>query len=381
MLLDRVISFFTSLRLTVVCLGLGMVLIFVGTLAQVDLGLYNAQNEFFRSFFIYWGPKGASWKIPVLPGGYLLGSLLLINLIAAHIKRFSLSKKKIGIFMIHAGLILLLLGQLLTDALSRESAMHLRVGESLNYSVEGRRSELAVIDTSERDSDKVVAIPDSMLTSGKVIHHPDLPFDIRVDKFYANSLLATNQEARYEPSPATRGAGTGLWLRGVPRETSMELQDFPTAAIELAGAQGASGTWLASYYLKPQGFGCGDHTYQLVLRPRRLYKPYTLKLLNFNHSSYKGTDTPKDFSSVVRLERPDISEAREVRIYMNNPLRYNGETFYQQSYDPDDRGSLLEVVHNPSWLTPYVSCVLVGLGMAVQFLMHLVSFARKRIAA
>ena len=80
--LDRLVSFFTSLRLTVVCLALGLVLVFTGTLAQVDLGLYKAQNEFFRSFFIYWGPKGASWKIPVFPGGYLIGGVLLINLVA-----------------------------------------------------------------------------------------------------------------------------------------------------------------------------------------------------------------------------------------------------------------------------------------------------------
>ena len=61
MFLDRLISFFTSIRLTVVCLALGLVLVFWGTLAQVDLGLYKAQNEFFRCFFVYWAPKGASW--------------------------------------------------------------------------------------------------------------------------------------------------------------------------------------------------------------------------------------------------------------------------------------------------------------------------------
>ena len=66
--LKRLLAFFSSLRLTVVCLGVGLVLVFIGTLAQVDLGLYKAQNEFFRSFFIYWGPKGTSWKIPVFPG-------------------------------------------------------------------------------------------------------------------------------------------------------------------------------------------------------------------------------------------------------------------------------------------------------------------------
>ena len=55
-MLDRLVRFFTSLKLTVVLLGLGLVLVFWGTIAQVNLGLYKAQNEFFRSFFIFWQP-------------------------------------------------------------------------------------------------------------------------------------------------------------------------------------------------------------------------------------------------------------------------------------------------------------------------------------
>src|SRR6478609_8108639 len=129
MVFDRLIKFFTSLKLTVVCLGFAILLVFLGTLAQVDLGLYKAQNEFFRSFLVFWGPKTADWKIPVLPGGYLVGGVLLINLVASHVMRFKLTRTKVGIWMVHFGLILLLLGQLGTDLLSRESTLHLREGE------------------------------------------------------------------------------------------------------------------------------------------------------------------------------------------------------------------------------------------------------------
>src|SRR5581483_9912885 len=209
MLLDRVIKFFTSLRLTVLCLCLGLALVFFGTLAQVDLGLYKAQNDFFRSFFVYWGPKGEGWQIPVFPGGYLVGSVLLLNLVAAHIKRFTLAKKKIGIFMVHAGLILLLLGQLLTDMFSVESVMHLRVGEAKNFSEETRRFELAVIDKSNPDRDNVVSIPEEALASQKAIHNAGLPFVIGVKKYYANSELATNQPPLFDPPPATQGSGVG----------------------------------------------------------------------------------------------------------------------------------------------------------------------------
>ncbi len=379
--IDRVISFFTSLRLTVVCLCLGLLLVFFGTLAQVDLGLYRAQNDFFRSFFVLWGPKGAGWRIPVFPGGYLVGGLLLLNLIAAHIKRFDLSKKKIGLFLIHIGLILLLLGQLLADMLSVESGLHLRLGESKNYSEESRRCELAVIDPTDPDSDKVVVLGEETLAARQPVSSPDLPFVIQVRQYYLNSELSlTNDlESSYQASPATEGSGVGLWLKSKPRSTSTDINDLQSALVELTANGKSLGTWLVSKALNPQSFTLAGRTYELALRAKRHYQPFSLELLKFNHATYMGTDIPKDFSSRVRLRRPDTGEDREALIYMNNPLRYGGETFYQASYDPDDHGTVLQVVHNPGWLTPYISCGLIGLGMLVQFLMHLVPFLKARL--
>ncbi len=67
---------------------------------------------------------------------------------------------------------------------------------------------------------------------------------------------------------------------------------------------------------------------------------------------------------------------------MNNPLRYGGETIYQADWDhEDEKGTILQVVHNPSWLTPYFSCVLVACGLVVQFSTHLFGFALRQKAA
>src|SRR4029078_896402 len=104
----------SSLRLTVICLGLGMLLVFLGTLAQVHLGIHAVQARYSQSLFIYWSPPGTGWKIPVLPGGYLLGTVLLVNLIAAHAVRFQLTRKKLGTILLHVGVIHLLRAQLLS---------------------------------------------------------------------------------------------------------------------------------------------------------------------------------------------------------------------------------------------------------------------------
>jgi hypothetical protein len=379
MMLDRLVRFFTSLKLTVVLLALGIVLVFWGTLAQVHLGLYKAQNQFFRSFFVFWEPAGSGLRIPIFPGGYLIGGLLLINLIAAHARYYQPGKKKIGIMMIHAGVVLLLLGQLLTDLLSTESSMHLRNGETKNYSEADRSFELAVTETTDADADKVVAIPEPLLLTRGEIRHSELPFTVRVKTFYGNSSLAEKPGPGFAEVKTTGAFGSGLWWRELPRETVVDRRDMPSGILEILTSQGSLGTYLVSGFLaRPQRFTHQGRSYELTLRPRRFYKPFSLRLVEFRHDKYPGTDIPKNFSSRVRLQEPETGEDREVLIKMNTPLRYRGETYYQASFDPDDLGSVLQVVHNPSWLTPYFSCVLVATGLVVQFMTHLIGFAAKR---
>ena len=127
-----------------------------------------------------------------------------------------------------------------------------------------------------------------------------------------------------------------------------------------------------------QTFTYAGHTWQIALRPVRYYKPYEVTLLAFNHDLYQSTDVPKNFSSKIHLHDSSKGEDRDILIYMNNPLRYRGETFYQASFEPGDQGTILQVVRNPASITPYVACSLVALGLLTQFLMHLIGFARKR---
>ncbi len=381
-MLNLFIRFFSSLKLTVTCLLLGCVLVFWGTLAQVHLGLYKAQNEFFRSVFVYWQPAGSGFHIPIFPGGYCIGTVLLINLLFAHVRYYQPGKRKIGIVLIHLGVVLLLLGQMLTDFLSQESLLHLRIGETRNYSEADRAFELAVLDTTDKDSDKVVAIPCSLLVRRGEVSDPEMPFTVRVKTFYANSVLAQQPQPGYAPVKTTAGAGAGIWWRDVPRETEMNRMDMPSAIVEITSPKSSIGTFLVSGWLdRPQQFTCDGHTYELRLRQERFYLPFSLHLVEFRHDKYPGTDIPRNFSSRVRLQNPENHEDREVLIYMNNPLRYAGETFYQESFDADDHGSVLQVVRNPTWLTPYFSCVLVAIGLLIQFLSHLIPFLKRRMTS
>ena len=71
---------------------------------------------------------------------------------------------------------------------------------------------------------------------------------------------------------------------------------------------------------------------------------------------------------------------RTVNIWMNNPLRYAGETFYQSSFEPGRNVTILQVVRNDGWLLPYLSCMFVGVGLAVHMGGNLVRFLRRRVS-
>ncbi|MDB6058604.1 MAG: ResB protein required for cytochrome biosynthesis [Verrucomicrobiales bacterium] len=394
--MNKLIKILTSLRLTVVCLCFGIALVFIGTIAQVDEGLYQAQNRYFRSLLVFWSPTGSHLHIPIFPGGYLVGGLLLANLIAAHISRFKLTKNKIGILLAHFGLILLFIGQFATDIFSHESAMRLNEGESKNYSEAFRETELAIVDTSDTNTDRVIAVSESLLAEKKTIQSDKLPVTINVKNFWPNANLfrtpaiATNiPQGTILPKDlgVTGGDLDGYCVMPQPLVTDTEHRNIPAALVEFLDGDKSLGTYLLTAALDAnQTLDINGKPYEVALRFEREYYPFSLTLLKATHEKYKGTDVPKNFASRIRLENPEKHEARETVIYMNNPLRYAGLTFFQYQMDPlemsratSDAGwSTFQVVRNPSWLTPYLACVLVALGLIIQFMMHLLNFATKR---
>ena len=261
----------------------------------------------------------------------------------------------------------MLAGGLFTDLFAVESNMRLTNGDTKNYSEDSRRMELAVIDTSNADYDQVTAIPEAVLRRGGTIEHKSLPFRIVVRHYYQNSRLKMAREGDNSLKPiANKGPGAQVIVESISRSTGVNDRDVVSAAVEIFATEGSLGTWLVSDALgAPQTFSAGGRTWQLAMRPARYYKPYSVTLQKFTHERYPGTD---------------ISVKRDVLIYMNHPLRYRGDTYYQAGFERDDRTTILQVVRNPSFLAPYIACIIVAAGLLVQFGSHLVGFARRERA-
>lgn len=503
----RLWKLFTSLKLTVVLLGLCTLLVFLGTIAQVHEGLWQAQERWFKSFFVIRNEGDVWWVPPIFPGGYTLGFGLLFNLLAAHIKRFQFTWKKAGIQLTHFGIILLLGGQLLTDLLARESFMSFAEGETRSFS-EAHRAVEFVVNMSQPDQpgmERVISFAQNSLASGRSLSHKEMPFTVKISEYGENadvlphaSVLEAGKrlttalatlEANYStpegikaqwlkadqsqgrikvwreavahageqerdlakavsrladdpnrfskfsedlksrfrkqmlaafqaaprmqaqgqdgramsyvakeasagrpvpvdnlPAAAVNGAGPRMVLVPLPPVRAMDAENSPYAKVELFEGEKSLGTWLVSTWLSPQEVSAGGKTFRFALRNERYFQPFSLTLLKTTHEVYQGTQIPKNFQSRVRIENGATGERREVDISMNNPLRYGGLTYYQsqmgRTAEVGGKGtSVLQVVRNPGWLTPYLGCIVVALGMLWQFFYHLVGFLTKPRAA
>lgn len=413
----RALRALASLQLTVVLFSLSMVLVFFGTLAQIDKGIWTVVDQYFRSWYVWipfqliaeFGKRffdfpqlGITWSSNwsgsfFFPGGWLLGGLMLANLLAAHLTRFNLSWRRTGIITIHLGVILLMAGELVTGLYAVESRMVLQVGESASFIDHSRRVELAFTDPA---TGRTVSISQGLLKPGATVTHPDIPVDVAITDFLKNTslrpvaggsdaaVLVSNSGGRYQVVPAVEESGVkteqredmpGVSVRFLAKGTGEVLGEKLFSLWEYR-----NGPALRQFSTIPYSLSVDGRQTVVQMRSERIHKPYTIELLDFEHSKYVGTETPKDFASTVKLTDHETGEERHVRIWMNHPLRHRGETFYQSGTiagERKDSGTVLQVVRNPGWLLPYLSCAVVTLGMLIHFGMNLLKFTSRRTAA
>ncbi|HEY2252338.1 MAG TPA: hypothetical protein VGH74_14795, partial [Planctomycetaceae bacterium] len=498
-----VLKFLASLKITVVLFAMAIFIVFAGTLAQTRHDIWDVVHTYFRAPLVWiplqiFFPKSffpnmpaVAGEIPFL-GGWAIGALMAINLLAAHLVRFKAQAKgsrlflglgvigagclitagviisgsesewhimpllgpsmrilwqlvqgtfaglvllagcrivfgkRAGIVLLHSGVGLLMFSELLVGTTAVESQMHIVEGDTVNFVQDIRTNELAVIDSSDTANDTVVVIPQRFLIEaakdGKPIEHTDLPFDIKVVKYLQNSNLEPVKSGVENPATAGLGlqmlavekpAGVGVssdskvddsaaYVQILKKETSESLGTYLVSLVQSQFGDSRERSGFSAVQLRartgpfimsvsePVTVAVDGKTYQLALRFKRTYKAYSLTLHDVRAEKYLGTETPKDYSSIVHLKKDSADPAERVdrdgvRIWMNNPLRFEGETFYQSNVGVDPithrETTGLQVVTNTGWMIPYVSCMIVGVGLLYQFGIALLRFLNRRQAA
>lgn len=98
----------------------------------------------------------------------------------------------------------------------------------------------------------------------------------------------------------------------------------------------------------------GEESAMFLTRDKHVaHMDFTLRLDSFRIDRYAATGEPSGYRSHVSIIDPNSSAssvsnaADTATISMNHILRYRRLRFYQASYTPDERGTILSVVHDP----------------------------------
>lgn len=385
----RLLDFLASLRLTVALLAASMVLVFLATLEQVPWGVWHIQDEYFESWWVLYPlSKQAAFRFP-LPGGFLLGLLLCLNLTAAHFRHYRPGWGRAGISLIHGGLLLLLVGGFAIARWQRESALIFAEGQTKGYTEAFRDHEVAIIEVGgDPAGDHVDVFPAALLRRGeaeaKVGRNGQLL--ARVRSFEPNAVVRPlSQAPELRPikleHPAGLAARQPMGIAPLPESFDDNRPNNPFAVVELThGDQRAevAASLLFHENFPPQRVEIGGRAYEVTLRRERTYLPFSLELRKFIHERHPGTDIPRRFASDVVVK--DGDSRREFFISMNEPLRHGGHTFYQSSYGEDNGKpmSVLQVVRNPAAWMPYVAVGIMSLGLLLHFGAMLARFLTRR---
>ncbi len=296
--------------------------------------------------------------------------------------------QRAGIVLLHAGVGLMMFGELLVGLVAVEGQMPIEEGQSISYVQDVRTWELALVDPSNAQADQVVIIPKGAVLRALEKQQPivdeRLPFRVEVLKFFENALVRERKPD--EAAVATKGIGRSAFVQSLPPTSGTDSSgkvDQPAVYLKLTSPDGKEdlGTYLFGMRFSYDDVVVGDKAYQMALRFKRTYKPYSIELKDFRKDDYLGTNTPRSYESDIVLRDGSRHVERDVKIWMNNPLRFAGETFYQSSFfqDPENRteGTVLSVVSNTGWMIPYVGCMIVAIGMLAHFGITLTRFLRR----
>ncbi|MFN0195775.1 MAG: cytochrome c biogenesis protein CcsA [Planctomycetaceae bacterium] len=300
-----------------------------------------------------------------------------------------LFRKRAGVVLLHGGIALMMISEVLVGVSAKEAQMTLNEGETLNYVRDIRTVELAFVNTSKAGVDVMTVIPKSRLKEGVRISDDQLPCDVEIVRFMQNSNLRKVKKG--ETNPATNGAGIEWLAEPAEASTGTDMGagvDMTAAYVRFfeKGTDKTLGTYLVgilqSEVGEPETLTVGEKKFGVSLRFARDYKPYSVKLIDVRKEDYLGTTTPRDYSSDIHLTDPTRSVDQQVHIWMNNPLRFAGETFYQSGYQKDGgtgvESTTLSVVTNTGWMIPYVSCMIVAVGLLAHFSIILLRFLDRR---
>ena len=347
-----------------------MVLVFFGTIAQKDIGLYASQMKYFSTYYFI------LFDYIPLPGGRLTLIIMTVNLASSLFKKNLWKMKKVGVIILHIGGLLLLVGGGVTAQFSSEGNMVINEGGNVDFVDDYHRMELCLVNISLEDSLEYIVFDDELLSEGQIINYERLGVKIEIISRIENTRIqnrVTLGDSIY------KGFLKEFVL--LPKEPDKEnTQNRPSIIFRVRGSDnnsdGIYGLFLGQRDLDI--FDFKENQYFTEFRRERSYLPFSIELLDFKKVLHPGTNVAKSFSSEINLIESKVP--RRVLIQMNEPLRHQGYTFFQASFieELDGEATVLAVVKNYGRLFPYISSIIMSIGLLVHLMVNLPKMIRKK---
>ncbi len=263
--------------------------------------------------------------------------LLTVNLTGNMFIRKLYKKKKLTIFLFHIAFVFIVVGAAVTRYISYEGTMHIREGEDSSVLF---TFDTWITGTLEKGDEKV--------------------------SFQKRTLFVPGREHRFKKK--VRLGGEVYSIRLISYMPSARPATVPDILqFRISGKEGTKKVYVRAYHGQPgtpTEVMFGDTRVRLAFGVKEIRLPFSLHLNDFQIERYPGSNSPSSYASEVVLTDPEKGVKRPFRIYMNHVLNYRGYRFFQSSYDPDEKGTILSVNHDALGTTlTYIGYFLMTLGM------------------
>ncbi len=386
----KIYDFLSGFHLATVTFVLLLILTWLATLEQIDHGLYPTLNKYFSWQSPWLIPEINGKKVPViLPGGYYVCAALLVNMILGGIIRIRKGWRQAGNLISHFGIVFMLLGGGVAHHFSERGNMAIFEGESSNVAEDYNEYVVEVTDMKDGEVGKIHVIRGEWLTdltagTSRIFDFKGIPFALEISGYLINTApenLLTNPPKKQERQV------DGYFLEEKASNVEAE-RNVAGCYARIVSEDGKKSDpfilWGGQNH--PYTVSIGAKQFTVDMRKRLWPMPFTVDLDKFIAEFHPGTSRPEKFVSKIR--RIENGQEAKVTIEMNEPMRYEGFTFFQASYGPPDARpgdrmySVFEVVRNPADKWPEYSLYAVAFGMLVTFLTklfgHLGAASRKR---
>ena len=239
-----------------------------------------------------------------------------------------------GAFFIHAAFVVILIGAGLTRYFGYEGVMHVREGKSENEML--TVTSYLHVETPKASFEYPLAL--TQLGSN------EFTFKETIE---GKPLVVTYKNYRYK----AKGELATLW---VDVRYGSEMR-----SVKIEGGAG----WIE----EPVTVSFQGLDVHLSWGSKVLVLPFSIALRDFQLERYPGSMSASSYASEIDVLDTLKKPVMAYRIFMNHPLHYEGYTFFQSSYDTDEKGTVLEINKDPGKWPTYAGYFLLTAGFLMNF--------------